>query len=258
MLEAALELYGGKAIINSINFEDGEEPADGAHDAGAQVRRGGDRADHRRDRAWPRRAEDKLRIARRLVDFACGRFGLPQSRPADRPADLHDLHRQRGRPQARPCGRWRRSSDIRAEFPELQIILGLSNISLRPQPRRPPRAQLGVPRPCACGAASPGPSCTPEDHAAAQDPGRGGPGGRGPDLRPPARGLRPAAGVHGAVRRPQGRRRRREGSGADTVEERLKQRIVDGDKQGLEADLDDGAADATRRSTSSTTSCSTA
>ena len=29
----------------------------------------------------------------------------------------------------------------------------------------------------------------------------------------------------------------------ETVEERLTQRIVDGDKQGLEADLDDGAAD---------------
>ena len=26
VLEAALELYGGKAVINSINFEDGEEP----------------------------------------------------------------------------------------------------------------------------------------------------------------------------------------------------------------------------------------
>ena len=28
VLEAALELYGGKAVLNSINFEDGEEPAD--------------------------------------------------------------------------------------------------------------------------------------------------------------------------------------------------------------------------------------
>ena len=28
VLEAALKLYGGKAIINSINFEDGEEAAD--------------------------------------------------------------------------------------------------------------------------------------------------------------------------------------------------------------------------------------
>ena len=52
--------------------------------------------------------------------------------------------------------------------------------------------------------------------------------------------------------------RRRQGARPTTVEEQLKLRIVDGDKQGLEADLDDGAADATRRSTSSTTSCWTA
>ena len=29
VLEAALELYGGKAVLNSINFEDGEAAADG-------------------------------------------------------------------------------------------------------------------------------------------------------------------------------------------------------------------------------------
>ena len=57
-----------------------------------------------------------------------------------------------------------------------------------------------------------------------------------------ARRLRSAAGVHGAVRRPQGRGERRQGAAPDTVEEQLKLRIVDGDKQGLEADLDDGAA----------------
>ena len=33
----ALELYGGKGVLNSINFEDGEEPADGAAAAGPQA-----------------------------------------------------------------------------------------------------------------------------------------------------------------------------------------------------------------------------
>ena len=41
------------------------------------------------------------------------------------------------------------------------------------------------------------------------------------------------------------------------VEERLKHRIIDGDRQGLEADLDEALTN-TRRSTSSTFSCSTA
>ncbi len=50
VLEAALKLHGGKPIINSINFEDGEEPADGPADPGQEVRRRRDRADHRRGR----------------------------------------------------------------------------------------------------------------------------------------------------------------------------------------------------------------
>ncbi len=33
--------------------------------------------------------EDKLRITRRLVDFACVKHGTAQSGPVDRPADLH-------------------------------------------------------------------------------------------------------------------------------------------------------------------------
>ena len=56
VLEAALELYGGKAVLNSINFEDGEAAGDRPDDARAQVRRGGDRADHRRGRHGQDRA----------------------------------------------------------------------------------------------------------------------------------------------------------------------------------------------------------
>ena len=100
-----------------------------AHDAGAQVRRRGDRADHRRGRAWPRTREDKL--AHRPPP---GRVRLrplrPAAvRPADRPADLHDLHRQRGRPQARPVDAGGDRGHPRASSPSCQIILGLSNIS---------------------------------------------------------------------------------------------------------------------------------
>ena len=50
VLEAALEKLGGRAVINSINFEDGDGPSPGSpsHRAGRRARRGGDRADHRR------------------------------------------------------------------------------------------------------------------------------------------------------------------------------------------------------------------
>ena len=50
VIEAALKLHGGKPIINSINFEDGEGHAADRLMLAKQLRRRGDRADHRRDR----------------------------------------------------------------------------------------------------------------------------------------------------------------------------------------------------------------
>ena len=78
VIEAALKLHGGKPIINSINFEEGERAAAermvlarkfGAAVIALTIDEGG----------MAKTAEDKLRIARRLVDFACGRYGLPPS-----------------------------------------------------------------------------------------------------------------------------------------------------------------------------------
>ena len=50
VIEAALKLHGGKPIINSINFEDGETARHRSPDPGKALRRRGDRADHRRSR----------------------------------------------------------------------------------------------------------------------------------------------------------------------------------------------------------------
>ena len=129
VLEAALKLYGGKPIINSINFEDGEEAADKRLRLAQPFRRRGHRPDDRRDRHGEGGRRTSSRIAQRLYDFACNKHGLPPSRPAVRPADLYDLHRQRGRPQARPQDPRRDRARSREAMPECQIILGLSNIS---------------------------------------------------------------------------------------------------------------------------------
>ena len=48
VLEAALKLYGGKPIFNSINFEDGEGPGGQAPRARPPLRHRGHRAHHRR------------------------------------------------------------------------------------------------------------------------------------------------------------------------------------------------------------------
>ena len=78
VLEAALKLYGGKPIINSINFEDGEEAAAKrlrlARRFGAAVI-----ALTIDETGMAKEAEHKLEIARRLYDFACN-----QARPAAR------------------------------------------------------------------------------------------------------------------------------------------------------------------------------
>ena len=50
VLEEALKRTPGKAIINSINLEDGEKRSGAGAADGQALRRGGDRADHRRRR----------------------------------------------------------------------------------------------------------------------------------------------------------------------------------------------------------------
>ncbi|MCG8511809.1 MAG: homocysteine S-methyltransferase family protein, partial [Rhodospirillales bacterium] len=78
VLEAALKLYGGKAIINSINFEDGEEPAakrlELARRLGAAVI-----ALTIDEEGMAKDADGKLAIAKRLYEFACVKHGLPPS-----------------------------------------------------------------------------------------------------------------------------------------------------------------------------------
>jgi 5-methyltetrahydrofolate--homocysteine methyltransferase len=127
VIEAALKLHGGKPIINSINFEDGEGHAKDrmvlAKRFGAAVI-----ALTIDEVGMAKTAEDKLRIARRLVDFACTRHGLPQS---DLMIDPLTFTIATGNEDDRKLGQWTLDGIrmIREEFPDIQIILGLSNIS---------------------------------------------------------------------------------------------------------------------------------
>ncbi|HEY1932652.1 MAG TPA: methionine synthase [Acetobacteraceae bacterium] len=127
VIEAALKLHGGKPIINSINFEDGEKHATDrlilAKKFGAAVI-----ALTIDEVGMAKTAADKLRIARRLVDFACGKHGLPQS---DLLIDPLTFTIATGNEDDRKLAEWTLEgiAAIRAEFPDIQIILGLSNVS---------------------------------------------------------------------------------------------------------------------------------
>jgi len=126
VLESALKLYGGKAIINSINFEDGEEPAEKrlnlAKKFGAAVV-----ALTIDETGMAKTVDDKVKIAKRLVEFAA-KFGVPQS---DLLIDPLTFTIATGNEDDRKLGLWTLEgiARIREALPDVQIILGLSNIS---------------------------------------------------------------------------------------------------------------------------------
>ncbi|MGD9787719.1 MAG: methionine synthase [Sulfuricellaceae bacterium] len=127
VIESALKLIGGKSIINSINFEDGEEKAAAilklAKKFGAAVV-----ALTIDEQGMAKEVDDKLRIAHRLYDFAVNRHGLPASDLMFDPLTFTictgvEADRNHGIKTLDAIER------IAKELPECQIVLGLSNIS---------------------------------------------------------------------------------------------------------------------------------
>lgn len=127
VIEIALKLIGGKSIINSINFEDGEEKAAKvlglAKKFGAAVI-----ALTIDEQGMAKEVDDKLRIAHRLYDFAVSQHGLPASDLMFDPLTFTictgvEADRNHGLNTLEAIER------IARELPECQIVLGLSNIS---------------------------------------------------------------------------------------------------------------------------------
>ncbi len=127
VLESALKLYGGKPVINSINFEDGEEPAAkrlglarkfGAAVVALTIDEGG----------MAKEADHKVALAKRLHDFACEKHGLP---PEDLIFDPLTFTICTGNEDDRKLGLWTLEAvkQIAEALPRCQVILGLSNIS---------------------------------------------------------------------------------------------------------------------------------
>jgi len=127
VIEAALKLHGGKPIINSINFEDGEQAATDrlvlAKRFGAAVI-----ALTIDEVGMAKSPESKLEIATRLVDFACNQHGL---QPSDLLIDPLTFTIATGNDDDRKLGQWTLEGIklISERFPDIQIVLGLSNIS---------------------------------------------------------------------------------------------------------------------------------
>ncbi len=182
VIEAALKLHGGRPIINSINFEDGEAHA---RDRLVLARRFGAAmiALTIDEEGMCKTPERKLAVAERLVQFACDTHGLAQH---DLLIDPLTFTVATGNEDDRKLGEWTLEGIrlIRERFPDVQIILGLSNISFGLNPAA--RAVLNsVFLDHAVRAGMTGAIVhVLQDPAAAPDRARGGAGVRGPDLRP--------------------------------------------------------------------------
>jgi len=127
VLEKALSLYGGKGVINSINFEDGEAPAAArlalAKRFGAAVI-----ALTIDEEGMAKAAARKVEIGKRLADFACDKHGLP---PSDLILDPLTFTICTGNTDDRKLGLWTLEAieRLREALPEVQLVLGVSNIS---------------------------------------------------------------------------------------------------------------------------------
>ena len=236
VLEAGLELYGGKAVINSINFEDGED-APAARMRLAKKHGAAVIALTIDEDGMAKTAEDKLRIAHRLVDFACRKHGLAES---DLLIDPLTFTICTGNQDDRKLGLWTLDAieAISRELPNVQIILGLSNISfgLNAAARHVLNSVMldhAIRRGMTGAIAHPSKilplhSIPKEEVQAAEDlifdNWRDG---KDPLATFMALFADRKAAASTAKKR------------SDKVEERLAERIVDGDKNGLEADLDE-------------------
>lgn len=136
VLEAALKLVGGKCVINSINLEDGEEKADQicrlARRYGAALV-----ALTIDEEGMAKTADRKLEVAKRLYEIVVHRHGIA---PHDLLFDALTFTLATGNEDDRRLGveTIEGIRRIKAELPDVHAILGLSNISfgLKPPARR--------------------------------------------------------------------------------------------------------------------------
>jgi len=127
VIEAALKLCGGRAIINSINFEDGTEKADRilrlARRFGAAVI-----ALAIDEEGQATTAERKVSICKRIRDYAVETHGI---REEDLIFDALTFTLGTGQEELRDCGVQTLDAirEIKRTMPKAKTVLGLSNCS---------------------------------------------------------------------------------------------------------------------------------
>jgi len=249
VLEAGLQWIGGKAILNSANLEDGEGEGTRwdrvmslARDYGAAVV-----CICIDETGQARTAERKLEIATRMRDIAVSRYGIP---PQDLFFDTNTLTITTGMEESRRDGAETIEGIrlIKEHLPGVHTSLGVSNISfgLNPAARHVLNSVfLHEAQQAGLDAAMVHPArivplnrIDPEHVEICRDLIF--------DRRRPADGYDPLEALMKAFEGAKVSAAVKEDRSGWSVEERLKQRIIDGDRDGLELDLQQAMDDGIR------------
>ncbi len=135
VMEIALKRLGGRAIINSVNLEDGEEKLDTvcrlAKEHGAALV--ALTIDEDREAGMAKSVERKIAIAERLYKLITERHGIPGSSIL---FDLLTFPITQGDEDTRKLGLWTLEGieQVKKRLPDAGFILGLSNISFGVKP----------------------------------------------------------------------------------------------------------------------------
>ncbi|HEY3867359.1 MAG TPA: methionine synthase [Actinocrinis sp.] len=249
VLEAGLELLGGRAVINSVNYEDGDGPDSRFARVMALV------AEHGAavialtidEQGQARTAEHKVAVAERLIGDITGNWGVSESSIL---VDCLTFTIATGQEESRRDGLETIEAirELKRRHPDVQTTLGLSNISFGLNPAA--RQVLNSVFLHECVEAGLDSAIV---HASKIEPISRIPEQQREvaldlvyDRRRPADGDRPAYDPLGrflelfeGVSTASTRASRAEELAALPLDERLQRRIVDGERNGLEADLEE-------------------
>ena len=201
VIRAGLELLAGRAVVNSVNYEDGDGPDRGwprscrwSPEHGAAVI-----ALTIDEQGQARTADWKLAVATRLIEDLTGNWGM---RGRDIIVDCLTFPIATGQEETRrdAIETIEAIREVKQRYPEVQTTLGVSNVSFGLNPAA--RAVLNSVFLDECVRAGLDSAIVHAvaDHADRADPRRAAAGRAGPRLRPPAGRLRPAGPAAGAVR----------------------------------------------------------
>jgi 5-methyltetrahydrofolate--homocysteine methyltransferase len=244
VIEAGLELLGGRAVVNSVNYEDGDGPGSRIAKVMPMVREHGAAviALTIDERGQARTADWKVAVATRLIENLTGNWGMCLQ---DIIVDCLTFPIATGQEETRrdAIETIEAIAGLKRRYPQVQTTLGVSNVSFGLKPAA--RAVLNSVFLAECVRAGLDSAIV---HASRIMPVNRIPDEqrqvaldlvydrRRPDYDPLARLLELFEGVDSAVLK--------ESRAAELLAlplwERLKRRIIDGERTGLEADLDEG------------------